>query len=332
MVEENTRNLKPIRKTFSIIGFSLCIYIAVGIFMQLVFTNLPAAIWGTDNWYYNTTWGQWISSFVPMYVFALPVFALIMREIPSKKPNENKIGVGKMVVYFMISYCILYAGNIIGTVLSLLFSGGKAQNQIAEIAMDTNPLKVVVMVILAPLFEELIFRKLMLDRIGKYGEKTAIILSAFAFGLLHQNLFQFLYAFGVGLIFGYVYMRTGKIRYSVILHTIINFMGSVIAPFMMSLFDIQKLANLDPNTQIDGMMPIFLEILPGLLIYLLYSMLLYGIVIAGFVLLIIKCTKFKWNKTQYELPKGTVLKTAYLNAGMICYILVCCVFIVLSLL
>ncbi len=331
-MEENTRNFKPVRKTFSIIGFSLCVYIAVGIVMQLVFVNVPGLIWGYDNWYYNTTWGQWISNFVPMYGFALPVFALIMREIPSQKPTENKLSVGKMIVYFLISYCILYAGNIIGTVLALVFSGGKAQNQVAELAMDMNPLKVVVMVILAPLFEELIFRKLMLDRIGKYGEKTAIILTAFAFGLLHQNLFQFFYAFGVGLIFGYVYMRTGKIRYSVILHTIINFMGSVIAPFMLKLFDIEKLINFNPNATTDEIMAFLMEILPGLLVYFLYSMLLYGIIIAGFVLLIIKITKFKWKHSELELPKGTVLKTVYLNAGMICYILVCSVFIVLSLL
>ena len=74
-----------------------------------------------------------------------------------------------------------------------------------------------------------------------------------------------------------------------------------------------------------------MEILPGLIIYQLYAMLLYGIIIAGFVIFIIKITKFKWKQTEHDLPKGTVLKTAYFNAGMICYMLVCGVFIVLSL-
>lgn len=324
-------NLKPVRKTFSIIGFSLCIYIAIGIVMQLAFINVPGLIWGYDNWYYNTTWGQWISSFVPMYGIALPVFALIMHFLPKQKPIENKLSFGKMFVYFLISYCIIYAGSIIGTVLSFVFSGGMAENQVAELAMDMSPIKVVVMVILAPIFEELIFRKIILDRIGKYGEKTGVILSALAFGLLHQNLFQFFYAFGVGLIFGYIYMRTGKIRYSVILHTIINFMGSVIAPCLLNLFDLEKLLNMTQTVTSDELMPFLMEILPGLLVYLLYTMLLYGIIIAGFVLLIIKITRFKWQHSALELPKGTVFKTVYLNAGMICYILVCTVFIILAL-
>ena len=152
---------------------------------------MPALIWGTNNWYYNTTWGQWISSFASMYGFALPVFAFIMRCLPKEKTIENKLSVGKMICYFLISYFIIYAGNIIGTVMALSFSGGRAQNQVAQLETDTNPLKVVVMVIMAPLFEELIFRKLMLDRISKYGEKKAVILTAFAFGLLHQNLSNF---------------------------------------------------------------------------------------------------------------------------------------------
>lgn len=330
-MEENCVNLKPVRKTFSIIGFSLCIYIAVGIVMQLVFVKAPELIWGRDNWYYNTTWGQWIANFVPMYGFALPIFALIMRKIPSQKPEENKLSAGKMIVYFMITFFILYVGNIIGIVSALIFSGGKAQNPITELAMDMNPLKVVVMVILGPLFEELIFRKLMLDRIGKYGEKTAIFFTAFAFGLLHQNLFQFFYAFGVGLIFGYVYVRTGKIRYSVILHTIINFMGSVIAPLILRLLDLKKLASINLNATTEELMALFSEILPGLIVYLLYSTLLSGITIAGLVLFIINIRKLTWKHSELLLPKGTVFKTAYLNVGVICYILVCVAFIVLSL-
>lgn len=330
-MEEKVIDLKTARKTFSKIGFSLCVYIAVGLITQLAFAYIPALIFGKDNWYYNTSWGQWIFNFVPMYLFALPIFALIMRTIPTEKPTKNKLTVGKLFIYFFISYFIIYVGNIIGTVLSLLFSGGNAQNPISDLALDTNPLKVVVMVILAPLFEELIFRKLIIDRVAKYGEKTAIILSAFAFGLLHQNLFQFFYAFGVGLIFGYIYMRTGKIRYSVILHTVINFMGAVIVPWLLGLIDFERFMAISQNGTYEEFSTFILEILPGLLIYFAYAMLLFGVIIAGLVFFILRTTRLKWHKTNDELPKGTVFKTAYLNAGMICYICVCVVFIIISL-
>jgi membrane protease YdiL (CAAX protease family) len=330
-MEENTLNLKPIRKNFSIIGFALCIYIAVTTLMQLALYYLPAYVWGKDNWYYNTTWGEWLSNFVPMYLFALPVFTLIMRKLPTQKPIDNKISFGKLIMYFLISYFLISAGNIIGIVSSFIFSGGKAENHIAEYAMDTNPIKVVVMVILAPIIEEFIFRKLMLDRISKYGEKMAIFFTAFAFGLLHQNLYQFFYAFGVGLIFGYIYVRTGRIRYSIILHAIINFMGSVIAPFMLKIIDIDKLTNISAEAAPEEVLNMVSEILPEFLIYILYSNILSGIIIAGLVLFIIQLRKLKWQHSELELPKDKVFKTAYLNVGVILYIVVCTVFTIIAL-
>ena len=197
--------------------------------------------------------------------------------------------------------------------------------------MDMNPIKVVVMVILAPIFEELIFRKLMLDRISKYGEKMAIFFTALAFGLLHQNLFQFFYAFGVGLVFGYIYMRTGRIRYSIILHAIINFMGAVIAPYILKLIDIEKLTNISSEVAPEEALNLVLEILPEFLIYTLYSNILFGIIIAGLVLFIIQLRKLKWQHSELELPKDKVFKTAQLNAGVILYVAICTVFTVIAL-
>ena len=44
-----------------------------------------------------------------------------------------------------------------------------------------------------------------------------------------MNVFQFFYAFGLGLMFGYVYTRTSRLRYSVAMHMLINLNGSVLA-------------------------------------------------------------------------------------------------------
>ena len=93
--------------------------------------------------------------------------------------------------------------------------------------MQTNIWNVVFLVILGPIFEEWMFRKQLIDHTRKYGEKTAILLSGLAFGLFHMNLFQFFYAFLLGVMFGYIYMRTSKLRYSTAMHMIINFNGAV---------------------------------------------------------------------------------------------------------
>lgn len=50
----------------------------------------------------------------------------------------------------------------------------------------------------------------------------ANILQALCFGIIHLNLIQGSYAFVMGLILGWVYWRTGKLRYSMLLHFAIN--------------------------------------------------------------------------------------------------------------
>lgn len=330
-MDEMTYDLKPARKTFSRIGLSLFIIPVIATVLQALWFGLSRGIWGEDHWMIASSWGMWIGTFAPMYCVAIPVALLMLRELPAQVPQDNKLGAGNFWVFLLISMCLMYGGNLIGSFLSAVLSGGKAQNAISDYAMDTNPLKILVMVILAPLLEEYVCRKQIIDRTRQYGEKTAVFLSALAFGLLHQNLFQFFYAFGVGLVLAYIYTRTGRLRYTVLLHGILNFMGSVVAPFILTQLNMDTLANMDPNAPMEELMPIYAEILPGLILFLLYILILLGASIAGFVLLIIKCRHLTWHNAEAQLPKGTAVKTVYLNVGMILYVLLCLVSFIFAL-
>ena len=68
----------------------------------------------------------------------------------------------------------MYAGNLIGTFLSLLLSGGQAQNALYSFIQTDSPVKIVVIVFLAPVIEEFVFRKKLIDRARRYGEKSAM--------------------------------------------------------------------------------------------------------------------------------------------------------------
>ena len=151
------------------------------------------------------------------------------------------------------------------------------------------------------------------------------------FVLFHMNLFQFFYAFGLGLVFAYIYTRTGRLRYSVILHSIINFMGSVVAPWILSLVNPDALAGADPSASPEQVMALMREVLPGLLLTLLYSLFLLGMSIAGLVLLVVRSKRAIWKDSPEQLPQGTAVKTVYLNVGMILYILICVATTVLTL-
>ena len=73
--------------------------------------------------------------------------------------------------------------------------------------------------LLAPLAEEVVFRGAILrSLLGRYRPWTAICLSALLFALIHVNPAQLPHAFAVGLLFGWMYYRTGSILPSMAYH------------------------------------------------------------------------------------------------------------------
>ena len=85
-------------------------------------------------------------------------------------------------------------------------------------------------VIFAPICEELIFRGVTMN-LAKVAVPfwAANLLQAFLFGAYHLNWIQGIYAFALGLILGYVCERCGKIHYSIALHMMFNFWGTVVS-------------------------------------------------------------------------------------------------------
>lgn len=64
-----------------------------------------------------------------------------------------------------------------------------------------------------------------MDRLLPYGKGFAIVLSAVLFGVMHGNFLQGLFAFGAGLVFGYVAVEY-SLKWSVVIHVINNMVFS----------------------------------------------------------------------------------------------------------
>lgn len=90
-----------------------------------------------------------------------------------------------------------------------------------------TPSMVIYACFLGPFMEELLFRGMILKRARRFGDRTAVAFTAVLFGLMHGNLLQFFYAASIGLILGYVAVRTSSIRYTVLMHMAINSFSTV---------------------------------------------------------------------------------------------------------
>ena len=83
--------------------------------------------------------------------------------------------------------------------------------------------------------EELLFRGLIVSNIKPYSRKGAVVISALAFGLMHQNPIQVIYATAAGAVLALIYLKTESIWCCIALHFVNNFV-SVAQSIAVSLF------------------------------------------------------------------------------------------------
>ena len=82
---------------------------------------------------------------------------------------------------------------------------------------------IVTVVVMAPLFEEVIFRGVLLESTrAKYGVMAAWLVSSAVFGIVHVHPTVAVNAFAIGLVLGFVYMRTDSLWSTIILHAVNN--------------------------------------------------------------------------------------------------------------
>lgn len=91
---------------------------------------------------------------------------------------------------------------------------------------------ILLLVLIAPITEELVFRGMILHHANRYVSfLSANILQAVLFGIYHLNVIQGLYAAMMGFLLGYVYYKFKTIFASMLLHMIINTSSLVVVLF-----------------------------------------------------------------------------------------------------
>lgn len=315
---------KSIRNHFSKVGG---IYFIFGL---LAFATQNGLVWLVKSFtprLLENTAVSLLISMIPLYCIATPICIWMMKKVPATHIEQKKMRPGKLVVALIITFAGMYIGNIVGLILTAIIGaikGSAVNNDIVNVVMGTDMWgTVLVVVLIAPLVEEFLFRKLLIDRVVKYGEGLAVVLSGVMFGLFHGNLNQFFYATIIGMMFAYIYVKTGRIWYSVLMHMIINFFGSVVAVLVIQSIDLEGIAaleSMDPNNM-EAMTEQMMAILPSLVVYMIYIVFLLGVILAGVILFALNRRKFVCSAGELEMTKKEKRKLVLGNAGMILYVI-----------
>jgi membrane protease YdiL (CAAX protease family) len=299
--------LREEKKITSKIGFALLIVLVVTAVLQIAVKGLVSLLAPQllDNISY-----LWLSALIPQYVIAYPIAIYLIWKLPKTNVRQQSLNGKTLFRLFLICYFVLILGSVIGSGVNkfLEVAFGIKPDLTMDALLEQSSLWIVFMVtvILAPIFEELIFRKLLLDRLVKYGEFPAVIASGLLFGFYHGNFSQLFYAIFIGCIFAYIYVKTGKVKYCIFLHMTINFVGSVLPTYIFGL-----------NNN---------------LLLSFYGFLLIAAIIAGGILAF-KNRKFvHFSVSDYDITNREGSEIIWLNPGMILAVAVILLLFVLNLL
>ena len=323
----NYEILKTYKKHFSLLGlmYFLGALIIIGVQVAVSMLVLAFAPSLLDNPNLSL-----LVSMLPTYTIAFPLTSLLIHQIPGVQMKKHNMKPAQLLGAFAISYALMYLSNLAGqffTNIIGIIKGSPVDDAIADLVSELNPLTAFfVMVLLAPALEEWIFRKLLVDRTIRYGEGTAIFLSGLMFGLFHGNLNQFVYTFLIGAFWAFIYVKTGRLRYTIYLHMALNFMGSI-----GSLFFLGAISTLEGGSSAMNGFHFLLGMLLPLAIVIPYLIVVFGLVISGIVLLVTNWKRFRLIPAELFIPKEKRFSVIFLNAGMILYVLFWIIQIVLQL-
>ena len=310
-----------IRKTCSRVALIMTLVIIIAFAMQFV-VSMVIQTYGRIT---NDTLRMIIVSFVSMYVIALPIGAFLLIRTAKGADGYEQFGIKQMICFILMGEGLSYVGNLIGTILANFFSNRSAVNPVVSVAEDNGNVvvKIISMVLIVPLLEEVVFRKLIVDNVRRLDEKTAVVFSALVFALYHINLYQFFYTAAIGLLWAYAYLRTGKIRYSYLLHVILNFKGIIISGMISSGSQLNIIEGLQTTEEIVTLVEQKPEIVVGIVVFLAYAFINLIIVVIGIVLLIRNRKKWIFKNSLSRECAGCVDKNMLFNTGTVVYAVIC---------
>ncbi len=298
---------KKLKTSSGFISLLCLIFVVVGFVVataaSMIFANITE---GATEERYNELYkilNYSLNAFQYLFIFPLIFF---IGTVGQKAKCKTFFQKPKTSPVFTFRWCIISLGvtYIVSIafdwVFSILEQMGMHINDLSS-ELPTEPWELAIyflfVVICAPLFEEILFRGIMLSHFKKYGCIFASVITGVLFGLIHQNHGQMFFAAALGFIFAIIDLKAGSILPSIFGHVVVNgynFLNTLVASGT-NYNDIM----LGTATELEG--PAILVFLMGLLNLVVFAAM--GIAV---ILLIIEFIKFP---ETFKLPAGDSMLT-----------------------
>ena len=157
-------------------------------------------------------WIQYVMSEGIILLIAI-IYMIVQKIDPIREIPYKRIGIVDVILSLVAGYCLIPA---------VLFATNYLEEGTTTLLTYPFAMQVILLAVIPPLVEELIFRGIFFGSYRKAGMTGAALMSGLLFGCFHLNINQALYAFVMGIVFAYMVEATGSLWSSVIAHFAVN--------------------------------------------------------------------------------------------------------------
>lgn len=218
---------REMREVGFVVGLSIIIYIGVQTILSLLGSLILPTLLGNVLGESELT----LILQIVLQVISLGLSSGFMFAYTNKKESsqiqKRELNVKEKTKIVFVSILMIFGLQFVLSLLvypaiGLDYSTADLFDVNSESSLISKIILIIAIAVTPAIFEELFFRKALIDFSLKYGEKFALMFSAILFGLLHMNLAQGLFAFIIGIIFGVIYLYTKDIKFTILIHFINN--------------------------------------------------------------------------------------------------------------
>lgn len=239
--EPDAREKRNIKSCFNKVGFMLIMeFIAINIFVIIcsVIGTLTGAIDWVNGDISDSSFNIGITGigYMVMNILVFFIGCKITNIDRSSLFKTKNLDGTDMAIYiaaglFLQAFSVLFA-TLVVPVFDVIF-GTDTYGKLA----DLDSLKSITQIIatclytciIAPVTEELVLRGFVLKNLSRTNQLFGIIATSFLFGLIHDNVPQFILAFTVGILLGYITIKHNSILPAIAVHIVINTSSTIIS-------------------------------------------------------------------------------------------------------
>lgn len=211
--------IKPSKEGFSLVG-AILLLIAykffIGMIVSFIVTIAGAIILESYTLSQQQFQGIAMVFLNRLFLYSIINVAVILCMYKSAKNRGldriSYIGNENLQAYTLVMLTILGYILFFHNTIDLPLRGIEASGNLMEDITQNPIIMFLVVVIMAPLFEEILYRGIILEGFLKRHNKVqSIVFSSIIFSLVHLNLHQSLNAFLIGLILGFIYVESKSV-------------------------------------------------------------------------------------------------------------------------